>query len=84
MKLKFQPRNVYFTTYNEKGEILRIVSCPPDHVALQKLNPGESMLMGRGNGVTQKVVGGKVVNKTSAEMKALKKKNPKLRFDEGK
>lgn len=84
---KPQPRNVYLTVYDEEGKILHVVSCPPDHVALQKLNPGESMLMGRGSGVTQKVVRQgccpRIVNKTPAEMAALKKANPRLRFDSG-
>lgn len=78
---KPQPRNVYFTVYDEEGKILHVVSCPPDHVALQKLNPGESMLMGKGSGATQKVVHGKIVDKTPAELAELKRRNPRLRFD---
>lgn len=81
LKKSPQPRSVYFTTYNKDGEILRVVSCPSDHVELQKLRPNESMLMGRGDGDTQKVVDGRIIDKTSAEMKALKIKNPRLRFD---
>lgn len=77
------PRSVYFTTYDEEDTILRVISCPADHVKLQRLRPGESMLMGKADGVTQKVVNGKVVNKTKAEMDKVKEANPRLHFDTG-
>lgn len=77
-------RTVYFTLCDSTtGRITREVSCSTDNVRPPPLRPGESRLKGRGNGVTQKVVGGKVVNKTPAEMKKLKAKNPRLRFDNG-
>lgn len=84
-KIKSERPNptVGFFTYNDKGEILRYVTCPKDHVALQKLRPGESKRMGKADGATQKVVDGEVVDKTPAEMAAFKKANPRLRFDSG-
>lgn len=75
------PRSVYFTTYNDKGEILRVISCPPDHVELQKLHPNESKVMGRSDGITQKVVNGKIVNKTKKEIREIENEYPKLRID---
>lgn len=78
---------VSFITYNDGGEILRQITCPKDHVAKQRLLPGEQRLIGKANGVTQKVVRQgccfRIVNKTLAEIEALKAKNPRLRFDEG-
>lgn len=71
--------NVYFTTYNDKGEILRMISCPADHVALQQLEEGEHALLGRADGDTQKIVEGRVVNKTKEEIQ--KDRKYKLHFD---
>lgn len=76
-----KPRSVCFTTYDAAGEVLRVVTCPPDHVKLQRMRTGERMTMGKADSITQKVVDKKIVNKTAAEMKALRKANPKLRFD---
>ena len=67
-------KTVYFTTHNSEGVILRVVSCPADHVALQRLRPGEFMLEGKADCVTQKVVDGQVVDKTLAELNTLKTK----------
>lgn len=74
----------YFVTYNEKGKILREISASSDNVRPPPLRPGEFLLTGvRGDGITQKVIDGKVVDKTAVEMAALKKANPGLRFDRG-
>lgn len=81
-KVQMSPTS-YFTMYNEMGIITRVVSCSTDKVCPPPLRPGESRLKGRGNSITQKVVGGKIVDKTSAEMEELKAGNPKLRFDKG-
>jgi hypothetical protein len=59
----------------------RVVSCSTDKVCPPPLRSGEFRLQGKGNNVTQKVVDGVIVNKTPAEMRALKKANPRLRFD---
>lgn len=75
------PRSVYFTTYDAKSTILRVVSCPADHVKLQRLLPGERMFMGKADGVTQKIVNGRAVAKTKVEMSLQKKANPRIRFD---
>lgn len=76
-------KTVYFTMYNRKGEITRVVSCSTDNVCPPPRRKGEFRLKGKGDGVTQKVVKRKIVDKTLAEMAALLKKNPKLRSYNG-
>ncbi len=74
----------YFTMYERATErITREVSCSTDNVCPPPLRPGEFRLVGRGNGITQKVVGGKVVDKSVEEMALLKERNPRLKFDDG-
>lgn len=77
------PRSVCFTTYDEAGTILRVVSCPTDHVKLQRLLSGERMRMGKADGVTQKIVDGEVVAKTKVEMDKVKEEARGLHFDKG-
>ena len=71
----------HLTTYDAEGKILRVISGPSYLIPLQRMRPGEFKLEGKANPVTQKVVDGKIVNKTPAEMSALKKANPRIRFD---
>jgi len=75
----------HLSTHNAKGTILRMISCPADLVKLQRLRPGEFLLKSKSNSVRQKVVGTgnsrRIIDKTPAEIEALKTKNPKLRFD---
>lgn len=56
-----------YIIYNTIGEILRTVQCPPTLAKVQ-LREGEFVMEGKANDVTQKVVGGKVVNKTPEEI----------------
>ena len=75
----------YFAMYDASGKITREVSASTDVVCPPPLRPEEvGRFIGRGNGATQKVVDGVVVDKTPAEMVELKRKNPRLRFDDGK
>ena len=73
----------YLTMYNSDGEISRVISCPADHVIKQRTRSGEFMIEGKADGDTQKIVDGKIVNKTIAEITALKttKKGSRLRFE---
>lgn len=78
------PTTRHFITYDAQGAILRQVSTPSDHYDCQPLRPGERKLEGRADGDTQKVVDGKVVDKTPAEISLMKRANPRLHFDTGK
>lgn len=72
----------YLTTYNAEDSILRVISCPPHLVSLQRLRPGELVLEGKANGDTQKIVNGKIVDKTLGEINAFKKaQGHRLRFE---
>ena len=71
----------WLTTYKTGGSILRVISCPPHLLSLQRLRPGEFKFEGKANAITQKIVDGKIVDKTPAELKAFKVKNPRIRFD---
>lgn len=71
----------HLTTYDAEDKILRVISGPSYLISLQRMRPGEFKVEGWANPVTQKVVDGKIVDKTPAEMEALKVKNPRLRFD---
>jgi len=51
-----------YIIYNIQGEILRTGSCPDDMFELQK-NGDEYIIAGQANDLTQKIVGGKVVDK---------------------
>jgi len=76
---------VHFIGHDARGKILRSISCPADQVAIQRTRPGEFFLEGEANSVTQKVAGhGKfrrIVDKTPAELEAIRVNNPRLRFD---
>lgn len=72
----------FFTLYDGQGVITRVVECSTNNVAPPPVRPGEFRVLGKGNCLTQKVVDGKVIDKSPAEMAALKKANPKLRFDQ--
>ncbi len=58
-----------YTIYNKKGEILRVGQCPNDMFNLQ-VHPerGEQIIEGLANDRTQKVVDGKIANKTLEEI----------------
>lgn len=71
----------HLTTYDAKGKILRVISGPSYLMPLQRMRPGEFKVEGWANPITQKVVAGKIINKTPAQMSALKKANPRIRFD---
>ena len=59
--------NVQFAIYDDHGAILRTGSCPPFMLDLQ-IRDGEHLLEGRADARRQKVVGGKVVDKSAEEM----------------
>lgn len=71
----------FFTLYDGPGAITRVVQCSTDNVCPPPVRPGESRVLGKGDSITQKVVDKMIVDKTPAEMAALKKANPRLRFD---
>jgi len=58
-----------FIVYNSKGQILRTGSCP-DSIFFRQAHDGEFVIEGKANDVTQKIVGGKIVNKTPEEIEA--------------
>jgi len=58
-----------FIIYNEEGAILRTGTCQ-DSTFNRQAHEGEFVIEGMANDVTQKVVGGKVVDKTPAEIEA--------------
>lgn len=49
-------------------QILRVGSCPREQILNQVLLPDEDVIEGIANDVTQKIVGSKVVDKTSEEI----------------
>lgn len=71
----------HFIIYEMGGTIIGEGTCAADDLAIQRVEKGKFILEGVANSFTQKVVGGKVVDKTPAEITALRKANPKLRFD---
>ena len=58
-----------YIVYDNKGKILRTGSCSNTSFAL-KAGDGELIIEGVADDVTQKIIDGKVVNKTSEEMAA--------------
>lgn len=56
-----------YIIHNAMGAILRTVDCPPT-VALMQVGFGEFIIEGKANDATQKVVDGKVVDKTQEEI----------------
>ena len=58
-----------FVIYDKTtGRILRTGFCQPSMVEKQTTEPNEAAIEGRGSGVLQKVVDGKIVNKTLEEL----------------
>lgn len=64
-----------FIVYNEMGKIVSSGHCQKKTFHKQA-GDGEFVLEGRANDITQKVVGGKVVDKTAVE---IEKDNPKTK-----
>jgi len=64
-----------YTIYDDKGEIIRFGRCPHKDFNLQ-VEPGQFILEGIGNDITQKVIDGKIVNKTAEEIEAEKLPEP--------
>ena len=56
-----------FIVYNEAGKITRTGHCQSSAFNKQA-GSGETVMEGRANDVRQKIVKGKIINKTSAEM----------------
>jgi len=56
-----------YIVHNPKGKILRGGTCP-DEMFKEQAGPGEFVLEGIANDVTQKIVNDKVVNKTLYEI----------------
>jgi len=76
----------YFITYDAEGTILSMNVCPADQFEQQPIAHGETKLEVKGwvhDLLRKKVVNGKIVDKTAEEMAALRKANPRLRFDNG-
>lgn len=72
-----------YIIYDNTGEILRTVSCPPECMAMQ-VKAGENVMVATEDvdDVTQKVVDGEIVDKTPEEMTA--KENPTISIPEDK
>jgi len=73
------PKDVVARLYDKSGRILRTGGCPRDIFELQA-HKDEFIIEGTANDVTQKIVDGKVTNKTSEEIEA--EKLPKISFEE--
>ena len=59
-----------FIVYNSTtGKILRTGNCPPSLYKLQ-VRAGESIILGKANDYSQKIVDGEIVDKTPAEIEA--------------
>ena len=69
----------HFIVYNTQGKILRTGTCQNKCFSLQVLNPGESVLEGKADDMSQKIVGDKVVDKIEEDLSKEKKqkKTPK-------
>lgn len=66
-----------FIVYNQSGKILRTGNCAGHDLHLQA-RQNEFAIKGTANDVTQKIVDGKVVNKTPEEIERDKPPEPKL------
>jgi len=66
-----------YLIYDKTGKILRVVKCPPAMSKMQA-KEGEFVLEGEANDATQKIVDGKIVNKTPEEIEA--EKSPVIPF----
>jgi len=58
-----------FIVYNIKGKILRTGFCP-EHILHLQAGDGEFVMEGIANDVSQKIVDGKIVDKTPEEIEA--------------
>lgn len=58
-----------FIIYNKSGRILRRVGCP-QWMGKHQAHEGEFVLEGTASSITQKIVDGKVVDKTPEEIEA--------------
>jgi len=57
-----------YIVYNEEGRILRVGVCPASMVQGQA-RQNETVMGGKANDMTQKIIGGRVVNKTANELR---------------
>ena len=67
-----------FTVYDNNGKILRGGFCS-DLDFLKQANDGEFVMEGRADDVTQKIIDGKIFNKTQEEIEA--EKPPEIPFE---
>lgn len=61
-----------YILYNKKGKILRTGSCQDESFDLQVQQEGEFIIEGMANDAIQKIIDGKVVDKTLEEIEAEK------------
>jgi len=73
----------FFIIHNQKGKILSTGFCSNRDFNLQA-QKDEFVIEGRANDITQKVVEGKVVDKTPEEIKAEKPKSIEMSFEKQK
>lgn len=66
-----------FIVYNQMGKILRTGTCSIQDF-FRQVDDGEFIMVGVANDVRQKIVDGRIVNKTSEEIEAEKPPRPKL------
>lgn len=66
-----------YIVYNNAGRILRTGKCQDKDISLQA-GDSEFVIEGKANDVTQKVVGGRVVDKTPGEIEVDNPPIPKL------
>lgn len=68
-----------YIVYNQDGKIMRTGVCNKDVLHLQAVNDDELTMEGTANDVIQKIINGKIVNKTPEEIEA---DNPTVPFEE--
>jgi len=74
--IKIQPKSVKsYIVYDSNGKILRTGICQNIDFELQKKD-GEFIIEGRANDALQKIVDGKIVDKTAEEIEAEKPPEP--------
>lgn len=69
--------SIQYIVYNNSGEILRTGYCPNNMLLLQAYR-NESVIEGKADDLTQKIVNNKVVDKTQAQIDA--EKSPEVPF----
>ena len=57
-----------YVIYDVSGRILRTGGCADDDLNIQVQNENENVMEGNADSVTQKVVEGRIVNKTAGEL----------------